>query len=1060
MTLRNKILLSTLLPVFVLFTFIYLLSSNILFKGFGKIEEKWAQDNLTRLSKAFEGVLKNLEVKSSDWAIWDDTYNFITDHNATYKESNLGDVTFDNLRITHMLYLNNQGEVVHKKAFDYIVQHEIPFSEDLLKNFQPGSQLIQHDTLDSVRTGAILLPDSVVIVVARGILTSQHTGPVNGTLVFGQYLDERRIQELSETIKMPLKVFRLDDKSLDANVLNDIEQVRKNSQYIHVVDQKSLWVYILVNDIYNKPALVIRAQLDRDIFNQALRTNQYILFSLISAFLLFVLLMTLILRQILFNKVFKLVDNVHKIGQSNDFNARIQIEGKDEIGLVSRTINDFLDKLANTKEEFRKSEERFRTLSDSVPVLIWMSDEHKNFVYFNKRWLNFTGRSFEEEAGLGWTENIHKDDKKRYLDYFDNVFELEKGFSIDYRLKRFDGVYRWMSDTAVPRMDEKGKFLGYIGSSIDISERKVFEEKITNIANKEKQLAADQERQLKELQAAHSMILQRSKELEEIQKANLNILEDFQETKKQAEEASRTKSHFLANMSHEIRTPLNAILGFSDLLQKSQLNAEQKKYLDVVSSSGELLLSIISDILDISKVEAGKIKLENIDFRLDYLVENTMNMIRGRLGGKNIQLTARVHEGIHHNLIGDPTRLRQVLINLLGNAVKFTSAGEVGISVNVDSQLPEEPDYVMLKFIVHDTGIGIPLDKQTLIFEPFTQADSSTTRQFGGTGLGLTITKQLVELMGGKIWLESKEGQGTKFYFTVKLKKGQAPNVQDIQILPLEKLKGKKVYIVDETKSSRELLHTICQELGMAVPLATHSIKDIIKVLEQKISLKEPMPDLILSDLLKSDAEVQDLAAILHGNKNYAGIKFIAISSEAKPGIANFAQKQGFSGYLPKPFTRQELSQVIRTVLGDRRQQKNGQIVTKHLAQEISLKGIKILVVEDNVPNQQLLRAYFKIIGCDAEFANNGQEAIEMLSRNEKFDVCLMDMQMPVLGGIEATKFIRKNINKELPIIALTAGALKEDQENCLNAGMNDFLTKPINMAILKEKIALYSRRS
>ncbi len=1064
MTLRQKVFLSTIIPISILLYFIYFVSSSILFKGFAQVEQNWAQDNMIRLSKAFDSVLDNLAIKSSDWAVWDDTYQFITDHNQAYLDSNLGDVSFDNLHITHMLYVNNQGEVVYKKAYDYIVKHEIPFSDDLLKHFQPGSSLIQHENLDSVHTGVILLSDSVLVTVARAIVTSEHKGPINGTLVFGQYFDEVQIKNLSDIVKMPLNVFRLDSSKLDSAIQKDIEETKTNKTYIRVVDDKYLWGYILINDIYGKPAMVIRAQINRDIFNQAVLTNRYILFSLLAVFLVFMLVLTVILRKLFFKRVFQLVENIHKIGKSNDFSARLEVEGQDEIGLVAKTVNDFLDKLAQTREDIKKSEEKFRSLADSVPVLIWMSDQERNFIYFNKRWLDFSGRAFEEEAGLGWTENIHTDDRKRYLDYFENVFDLQKNFSIEYRLKRIDGIYRWMSDTAVPRFDDKGVFQGYIGSSFDISERKLYEERILSVAKKEKEMMDSQEKRLQELEWANKTIIQRSKELEDIQKVNLNIMEDFQEAKQQAEEASRTKSQFLANMSHEIRTPLNAILGFSDLLSKTSLDVGQKKYLETISSSGELLLAIISDILDISKVEAGKIKLEMIDFRLDYLVENTMNIIQGRLGNKPIKLTTFVHEGIHHNLIGDPTRLRQILINLLGNAVKFTEEGEIGISVSVDSILANEPDGVMLKFVVHDTGIGIPADKQSMMFEPFTQADSSTTRKFGGTGLGLTITKQLVELMGGVISFESQEGKGTKFIFTAKFKKGVSVSDQDICLLPAEKLKGKKVCIVDDLSSSQDLLRTYCEELGMQVQLVVNSAQDLLRVLQERRNANEPLPDIILSDIILSDIMMPDmdgyeLAKNLRKIKDFEGIKLIAASSDARPGTANIAQKQGFDGYLPTPLTRQELSQVIRTVLGDHRREKENRIVTKHLAQEVSLKGVRILVVEDNVPNQQLLKAYFGIIGCDADYASNGQEAIDILSRNVNYDVCLMDMQMPVLGGVEATRYIRGHITKDLPIVALTATAMKEDQEMCLNAGMNDVLTKPINMAKLKEKIAWFAKK-
>jgi signal transduction histidine kinase/CheY-like chemotaxis protein len=559
------------------------------------------------------------------------------------------------------------------------------------------------------------------------------------------------------------------------------------------------------------------------------------------------------------------------------------------------------------------------------------------------------------------------------------------------------------------------------------------------------------------------LVLERTAQLEESRSEAVKIASQAQDArmraelaeqaahrmKEKAQEAAETKSRFLANMSHEIRTPINAILGFTDLLGQTQLDEKQIQYLLTVRSSSEMLLSIINDILDFSKIDAGKLSLEMIDFDLEYLIGDVFKMTIHKIQGKNIQTYIDISDDIDRYVKGDPTRLRQILLNLLGNAVKFTQQGEIGIVVRRDL-IKSTEDHPVIQFIVKDTGIGIAKDKMEKIFAPFSQADESTARKYGGTGLGLSIVQSLVKMMHGHVWLESEPGKGSQFIFYVKFDKGRPITQDNIHPLSTEQLKNILVFIVDGNKQSREILSKYCEQLQMKIVKVAVNENDALEFFKQNGSMQEP-PDVVLCDIPMATSLSNEVIRRIKEQKKI--IKMIALSSDVKLGITKELEGYGFHGFLPKPVTRYELSRVIATVMGDQR--RKGSIVTRHMAEELKCKGVKILVAEDVLANQQLLKAYLDMLGCVGEYVNNGKEAIEKLKKN-KYDICLMDIQMPVMGGVEASKIIRAEISKTLPIVALTAEDVIEEEKKYLAAGMTDCLHKPLDVHHLRDKIAKY----
>jgi two-component system, sensor histidine kinase and response regulator len=645
----------------------------------------------------------------------------------------------------------------------------------------------------------------------------------------------------------------------------------------------------------------------------------------------------------------------------------------------------------------RRGERRLRIIMDQIPVTVSYIDAGMHYRYINRAQEQWLGKTDSEIAGRSVPDVVGP---RVWADIEPKLRAAMQGEQVPLERQRVDrhGNTVWHSGRHVPDIAEDGTVVGAYTVFFDITQRALAEQQL--------------------LQREHELLA----------------------AKEAAENASKAKSEFLANMSHEIRTPMNGVLGLAELLLETPLDEQQRPFVETVRSSGETLLSIINDILDFSKIEAGKLETEQLDFDLYQAVEDVVQLLAPRAHAKNLEIACRIDERLPAAVRGDPFRMRQVLTNLIGNSVKFTDNGEVLVDVQLQ-------DRNVLRFAVHDTGIGINDETRARLFQAFEQADGSTTRRFGGTGLGLAICRSLVELMGGKIGVESTPGEGSTFWFTLPLVAAASlPAVPNPGALA-----QRHVLVVDDNATNREILEHHVAAGGMRSASACDGI-DALDAMRRAHAAGDPF-EIAVIDMKMPRMDGIQLAAAVQADPVLSHIKLVLVTSLHSPDELARARAAGIGAYMSKPVKRMDLFRALAQTVGELGTE---QAPPSHKSSAPKIRA-HVLLAEDNGVNQVVARNMLKALGCTYDIVPNGADALRAMDKTS-YDIVLMDCQMPVMDGYAATRAIREREaargGARVPVVALTANALVGDAEQCLASGMDDHLAKPYTRKQLGSMLA------
>src|SRR5262245_3672969 len=690
--------------------------------------------------------------------------------------------------------------------------------------------------------------------------------------------------------------------------------------------------------------------------------------------------------------------------------AVIAEQGVDELVEALHANNQALQ---TAKEAEERARAQLTSLLGAAPVVIYSFAASGDFspIFVSDNIENLLGYQAEEylENADFWRSRVHPDDLVGVETTQVKLFEDGQHLS-EYRFCKKDGSYCWLSDEQHLLRDKNGRPLEVVGSWSNIDARK----------------AADQ------------ALLATQAELEKATQAAL--------------EANEAKGEFLANMSHEIRTPMNAIIGLSQLALKSELPPRQRDYLLKINNSGQHLLGIINDILDFSKVEAGKLTIETIDFDLDTVLENVSNLISEKASAKGLELIFDIAPSVTTHLKGDPLRLGQILINFCNNAVKFTEEGEVLVKAQV---LEDHVDSQLVEFSVSDTGIGMTEAQIERLFQAFEQADTSTTRKYGGTGLGLAISKRLAELMGGKVGVVSEPGKGSTFRFTARLGKATLPPRPR---LLRSDLHGRRVLVIDDNSAARAVIASLLANMTLVADEAA-SGEEGIEMVAQAAKHGQPYEIAFVDWQMPKVDGIETCKRLLNLPDELAAPHLVMVTAYGREEVLKQAEDTGIENVLIKPVTSSTLFETTLAALAADQRAPSEHHVTSTL--DIArTRGSRVLLVEDNEINQEVAIGQLEDAEIQVDLAENGEIAVRMVQENE-YDLVLMDMQMPVMDGIEATRVIRSDHRfSKLPIIAMTANAMAADRDRCLAVGMNDHIAKPIDQDQLLKILLRWTGRS
>ncbi|MCX9012707.1 MAG: ATP-binding protein [Candidatus Methanoperedens sp.] len=753
MKLREKTLLIIGATLIGLITVLYSISSTIVLGSFVELEKEDTGQDVERVRDSLSSDLSNLDSKTGDWANWNDTYDFIQDGNQDFIKTNPTDTSFIQIGINLMLFVNSSGHVIYGKAFDLENEKEIPVPQSLYEHISASNTLFYHPDTGNSLTGLILLPEGPMLIASRPILTSEGKGPIHGTLIFGRYLDAYELKQLSKVTHSPLTAYLFNSTQMPPDFQEARASLSKGDKiFVQPLDEQSIAGYTLLRDVYGRPILILREDAPRDIYQQGHASMSYFILSLLVIGLVFGAVTMLLLEKSVLSRLAHLISDVGNIGSKGDLSMRTLVTGGDELSNLSGSINTMLDALEHSQHELRKSEERYRSLIETSPDAVMLSDQEGRILVANQRAAQLHGfKDIEEILRKNIFELISQEDHQYAIDNLKKIMETGWIKNIEYSMLRKDGTRFPAELNASLIVDTKVKSNSIIYVVRDITERKRAEE-VLQRAHDELELRVRE--RTAELARANEIlkteITERERAEEELKRANIEL-----------KKADELKTQFLSIVSHELRTPItpmNAQLQMILAGYFGDITEQQIKSLEMIQRNTTRLDRLIGDVLDISRLEAGVMKFIMVQVNLNEIVENAVETMRTQAQNKNLKLTLK--EDKIPEITIDKDRITQVIINLINNAIKFTDTGGL-----IEVELSGSTDHAIVK--VKDNGIGIKKEDLEKLFTPFQQVDSSYARKYEGSGLGLAICKRIVTYHGGKIWVESEPGKGSAFQFTI-----------------------------------------------------------------------------------------------------------------------------------------------------------------------------------------------------------------------------------------------------------------------------------------------------